>query len=145
MSETNKESGAVPAVPSPAPQNPVAGLAALGGPYTLIAGALISLFGAGGIYSVEGLKSSIEAYGVKLEAQNVKMSEIQLTLAKIESRNAGLSETQNLTTNAVARLDDRVRKVESDGDKREFRLASVERALEAQAKLLDELRRASPR
>lgn len=142
MSETN-ESGVRPQQQQPATPSP---LAVLGnGPYAAILGLVITVFGGGGIWSVEGLKTAIEAYGVKLEQQNVKMSEIQLTLAKIESRNAGLSETQNLTTNAVARLDDRVRKVESDGDKREFRLASVERALEAQAKLLDELRRASPR
>lgn len=120
-----KESGTGPVAPQPAPQPQQELMRVLGG--NPLVAVVMAILGLGGGFSYTDLAK-------RLDLTSSKLGELSVTLTKMEAREAAAAEVIRAFRDQSARTDDRVRVLEANDVRHEFRHAATERAIEEMKK-----------
>ena len=95
----------------------------LGGTHAAVLAGVMALFGTGGMFSYKDLSAQMQAQAAQLNTMNI-------TLAKIESREAVFQESINVAKVIADRHEERIRNLENQAIQREGRLLALEKLME---------------
>jgi hypothetical protein len=100
-------------------------------PQSVLVGFIMMMFGGGGMFSFEKLSSQIDE-------QTKQLANMTMVITRIEAREASFQESISVAKALAERHEERLRIMENSGVQREARLQALE-------KLVEEMRRGTPR